>query len=60
MKSKLLITSLDHELYKRLKRCQLEIGNLRHQHIVKKAIEEWCDQVEAQLQTQTKNENQSS
>jgi hypothetical protein len=43
---KLLITSIDADLYKRLKRCQLEIGCFRHQRIVTRAIEDWCEEVE--------------
>jgi hypothetical protein len=51
MKSKLILTYLDPELYKRFKRCQLEVGNFRHQHIVSKALSDWCDQIEAHQQT---------
>jgi hypothetical protein len=46
MKSKLILTYIDPELYKRLKRCQLEVGNFRHQKIVSKALSDWCDEVE--------------
>jgi hypothetical protein len=51
MKTKKILTYLDPELYKRFKRCQLEVGNFRHQKIVSKALSDWCDQVEAQTQT---------
>jgi uncharacterized protein YeaC (DUF1315 family) len=54
MKYKQIITNLEPELYKRLKRCQLEVGCFRHNHIIKKAIEEWCDQVEAKIAPSSK------
>jgi len=49
MKYKQILTTLDFDLYKRFKRCQAEVGCFHHKHIIRKAIKDWCDEVERKL-----------